>query len=159
MTHLISGSWDHSIKLWDVEKQDCLLTLNGSRVVACMDTSYQTEGVVATGHPDCAIRLWDVRVQTGNQAAVIADTTFRPSHKAWVSDVQWCPTNPYQLASTSHDGTVKLWDIRYSNQLHTVRVFPKEEKGMCLVWAPGQDDQKQRIFAGGTDRIIKHMQL
>jgi ribosome biogenesis protein YTM1 len=161
MTHLISGSWDHSIKLWDVEKQDCLLTLNGSRVVSCLDTSYHTEGVVATGHPDCTIRLWDVRVQTTNQSAMVSDTTFRPSHKAWVSQVKWSPSNPYQLASTSHDGTVKLWDIRSSNPLHTVRVFPKEEKGMCLVWAPStnEDNSKQHLFAGGTDRIIKHMKL
>lgn len=162
LSHLITGSWDHSIKLWDVEKQDCLLTLNGSRVVSCLDTSYHTEGVVATGHPDCTIRLWDVRVQTTNQSAVVSDTTFRPSHKAWVSDVQWSPSNPYQLASTSHDGTVKLWDIRSSNPLYTVRVFPKEEKGMCLVWAPTSTDDgttKQHLFAGGTDRIIKHMKL
>jgi ribosome biogenesis protein YTM1 len=161
ITHLISGSWDHSIKLWDVEKQDCLLTLNGSRVVSCLDTSYHTEGVVATGHPDCTIRLWDVRVQTTNQSAVVSDTTFRPSHKAWVSQVKWSPSNPYQLASTSHDGTVKLWDIRSSNPLYTVRAFPKEEKGMSLVWAPStdKDSTKQHLFAGGTDRIIKHMNL
>lgn len=29
--HLITGSWDHSLKVWDIERQDCLLTLNGSR--------------------------------------------------------------------------------------------------------------------------------
>jgi ribosome biogenesis protein len=46
---LITGSWDHSLKLWDVERQDCLLTLNGSRVVSCLDTSYHTPNMVATG--------------------------------------------------------------------------------------------------------------
>jgi ribosome biogenesis protein YTM1 len=58
--HVVTGSWDHSVKVWSVESQDCLLTLNGSRVVSCMDLSTHSE-VVATGHPDCTIRLWDVR--------------------------------------------------------------------------------------------------
>jgi ribosome biogenesis protein len=154
--HLISGSWDHSLKLWDVEKQNCLLTLNGSRVVACLDTSYHSEGVVATGHPDCTIRLWDMRVNDDSKAsAIITDHTFRPSHQAWVSAVKWNPTNAYQLASTSHDGTVKVWDIRSSNPLSTVRAFGKLEKGLSLLW---EEDAKM-IFAGGSDCIIKQLQL
>jgi ribosome biogenesis protein len=36
---LITASWDHSIKLWNIERRDCILTLNGSRVVSCVDTS------------------------------------------------------------------------------------------------------------------------
>lgn len=30
------------------------------------------------------------------------------SHKAWVSSVRWSPTDPFVLASTSHDGTLKV---------------------------------------------------
>eukprot|EP00536_Pseudo-nitzschia_multiseries_P006492 jgi/Psemu1/286493/fgenesh1_pg.139_\ len=162
-THLISGSWDHSIKLWDVEKQNCLLTLNGARVVSCLDTSYHSEGVVATGHPDCTIRLWDVRVNNSKQNTVlVSDNTFRPSHKAWVSSVKWSQANAYQLASTSHDGAVKVWDIRSSNPLHTVRTFPKEEKGLSMLWLPPLGEEgsgSQSIYAGGTDCIIKRLDM
>ena len=163
-THLISGSWDHSIKLWDVEKQNCLLTLNGARVVSCLDTSYHSEGVVATGHPDCTIRLWDVRVNNSKQnTTLVSDNTFRPSHKAWVSSIKWSQSNAYQLASTSHDGTIKVWDIRSSNPLHTVRTFPKEEKGLSLLWLPSASTEGEgsnhTIYAGGTDCIIKRLEV
>lgn len=151
---LISASWDHSIKVWNVERQDCLLTLNGSRVVTCLDSSYYSPGIVATGHPDCTIRLWDVRVQqNGNAASMVSDNTFRPSHQGWVSDVKWSPHNPYHLGSTSHDGTIKLWDIRSSVPLHTVRAFAKNvDKGLCLAFGCQEDGI---VFAGGTDCIVK----
>ena len=99
---------------------------------------------------------------------LISDTTFRPSHKAWVSSVQWSQSNAYQLASTSHDGTVKIWDIRSSNPLHTVRTFSKEEKGLSLLWLGSLDDDreddesnnnKEVIFAGGTDCILKRIDV
>jgi ribosome biogenesis protein len=171
-THLTSGSWDHSIKLWDVEKQNCLITLNGSQVVSCLDTSYHSEGVVATGHPDCTIRLWDVRANDSKQSAMplVSDNIFRPSHKAWVSSVHWSQSNAYHLASTSHDGTIKLWDIRSSVPLHTIRAFAAEEKGMCLAWddnfaatAPQTTIEAKEapgyVFAGGTDCKIKQLRL
>ena len=154
---LITGSWDHSLKVWNIERQDCLLTLNGSRVISCLDTSYFSSGIVATGHPDCTVRLWDVRTANTKESALspVSDNTFRPSHKAWVSAVQWSQHNPYHLASTSHDGTVKLWDIRSSIPLHTVRAFEKTEKGLALVYG---DAETGLVYAGGTDCVVKQYQ-
>jgi ribosome biogenesis protein YTM1 len=28
----VTSSWDHSLKSWDVERQDCITTINGSKV-------------------------------------------------------------------------------------------------------------------------------
>ena len=161
---LITGSWDHSVKTWDMERQECVLSLNGSRVVACLDTSHHSDGIVATGHPDCSVRLWDLRTSKEASSSVVSDKTFRPSHKEWVSAVQWSPRSPYHLASTSHDGTVKVWDIRSSIPLHTVRVFPKSEKGLCMAYGEHADSGTDinssggilaSLFLGGTDCVVK----
>ena len=146
--HVVSGSWDHSVKVWSVESQDCLLTLNGARVVSCMDLSPHSE-VVATGHPDCTIRLWDIRTNTAESGSLVSDTTLKPSHKAWVASVKWSPKDPYIVSSTSHDGTLKIWDIRSSLPLHTVRTHAKKEKCLCSVYG---DDV---IFLAGTDCVVK----
>jgi ribosome biogenesis protein YTM1 len=146
--HVVTGSWDHSVKVWSVESQDCLLTLNGARVVSCMDLSPHSE-VVATGHPDCTIRLWDIRTNAVESGSLVSDTTLKPSHKAWVASVKWSPKDPYILSSASHDGTLKIWDIRSSLPLHTVRTHAKQEKSLCSVYGNGI------IYLAGTDGVVK----
>jgi ribosome biogenesis protein YTM1 len=47
--HLITSSWDHSCKVWDVERQECALTLNGSRVVSALGRCINSD-IIATGH-------------------------------------------------------------------------------------------------------------
>jgi ribosome biogenesis protein YTM1 len=47
--HLITSSWDHSCKVWDIERQECALTLNGSRVVSALGRCINSD-IIATGH-------------------------------------------------------------------------------------------------------------
>lgn len=64
-TAVFTSSWDHSIRVWDLERQDCVQTLSGSKVVTCMAVSSSQatqQPLVASGHPDHRIRVWDVRV-------------------------------------------------------------------------------------------------
>jgi len=73
---LITSSWDHSIKSWDVETQNNVLTLNGAKVVTCIGRCHNSD-VVATGHPDCTVRLWDMRTSSKSEGNVF-DGTLRP---------------------------------------------------------------------------------
>ncbi len=77
-SNLITGSWDHSLKVWDIERADCILALNGSRVVTSLSRSFNSD-VVATAHPDCAVRLWDMRTNGvgDKQSSQISDRTLR----------------------------------------------------------------------------------
>ena len=76
------------------------------------------------------------------------------SHKSWVSAIQWSPTDPFVLATTSHDGTLKVWDIRSSLPLHTVRATTnKGDKSLCLAFGDGF------IYGGGSDCVVKKFAL
>jgi ribosome biogenesis protein YTM1 len=77
------------------------------------------------------------------------DFDFTYSHKSWVSSVQWSPSNPFVLASASHDSTIKLWDIRSSLPLYTITAHSKGSKSLCLALT------NDRIFSGGSDCDIK----
>ena len=73
---LFTSSWDHSIKAWDVESQNEILALNGSKVVTSLGRCHNSN-VVATGHPDCCVRLWDMRINNSGEGNVF-DGTLRP---------------------------------------------------------------------------------
>lgn len=149
-TTLLTGSWDHGLKVYDTTRMDCILALNGSRVVTSLSRC-SNSNVVATASPDCTVRLWDMRTNgEGSGGGSGMDKSLRQSHKSWVSGVQWSPTDPFVLASTSHDGTLKVWDIRSSLPLHTVKAVNKKgEKALCLSFGDGI------IYSGGTDCVVK----
>uniref|UniRef100_A0A7S3Q0R3 Ribosome biogenesis protein WDR12 homolog n=1 Tax=Chaetoceros debilis TaxID=122233 RepID=A0A7S3Q0R3_9STRA len=148
---IITSSWDHSIKTWDVESQNNILTLNGSKVVTALGRCHNSD-VVATGHPDCTVRLWDMRSSSKNEGNVF-DNTLRPSHRSWISAVEWSPVDPFVMASTSHDGSVKVWDIRSSVPLHTIKAHAKGSKALCLSFT------EKAIFSGGSDCIVKQFRF
>merc|ERR1711916_416981 len=112
---LFTGSWDRSIRAWDVVREVCTIKLNGNKVVTAMSHN-ATSKTIATGHADHLVRLWDSRV-TGEAIVKLS----LKSHEAWVTDVQWSPTKPHLLASASQDRTVKLWDVRSTVPLHTLK--------------------------------------
>lgn len=55
-----TGGWDHSIRSWDVEKEANLVTKNCEKVVLDVDYSAHSR-LIATGHADNVLRLWDPR--------------------------------------------------------------------------------------------------
>jgi ribosome biogenesis protein len=71
------------------------------------------------------------------------------SHKAWVSAIEWSKIDPYVFASASHDGSVKVWDIRSSIPLHTIKAHSKGSKALCLSFT------EKAIFSGGSDCVVK----
>ena len=156
---LYSGSWDHSVKAFDTERLDVVLTLNGSRAVGCLAKSYHSE-VLATGHPDCHVKLWDVRVSKGAGGVLTHDDVLKPDHRGWVTCVAWDKERPFNLSTCSADGTVKTWDVRCSLPIYTIKAHVAtgkgragKEEGKALGVCYGESGKS--IFSGGSDCIIR----
>ena len=81
---MLSSSWDHSIKEWDIEQQDCVHTFAGSKVATSIDFSYHSQ-LIASSHPDGKIRLWDTRAP--DLAAACIKVVGSSSNVQYVSQV------------------------------------------------------------------------
>ena len=151
---LVSGSWDHSVRLWDIEHGGgkAIDTVHTGRAVYCVAVQRgphngADDDLVAFAGASQAVRLWDTRC-TGGTAV-----SLRPlgNHAGWVSSLSWSHTSEYHLLSTSHDGCFRIWDIRSSPEaLHSVAAH-EGKKALCGTWlgsfaiATGGEDCKLRI--------------
>ncbi|MEV2191029.1 WD40 repeat domain-containing protein [Streptomyces phaeochromogenes] len=113
-TTLASSSYDRTIRLWDVSSARTIAVLKG-HTSAAMSVAFSPDGrMLASGgasassafgndYPDDhTVRLWDVARRTN-----VATLT---GHTGTVRSVVFSPDGT-TLASGSHDGTVRLWQI------------------------------------------------
>ncbi len=147
---LASGSWDNTIKLWDVQTQREIATLTGrSNSVRSVAFSRDSR-TLASGSWDNTIKLWDV--QTQRQIATLT------GHSNSVRSVAFSPDGR-TLASGNGDKTIKLWDVQTQRQIATltgrsnsVRSVAFSPDGRTL--ASGSEDKTIKLWDVQTQREI-----
>jgi ribosome biogenesis protein len=165
---IYSCSWDHSLKEWDMEKQDCVASFASSKVATSLHFS-EPAGLVATSHPDGRVRLWDPRkrdealavaAMTSTTAAQVGvfGSSSRDKEVHWVSQVRFHPTSATIFASSDYDGVVKIWDTRAplvplgKSQAH-------EGKALCVDWrektSDGDNTGEVDVLSGGSDCLVR----
>ena len=100
---LISGSYDKTVNLWDIQTGGVIKTFHGHTSLVWSVSISLDCTVIASGSRDHTIRLWDV--QTGECCCVIE------GHNDEVNSVSFSPTIPKLLISASRDNTVRQWDV------------------------------------------------
>ncbi|MEH2219293.1 MAG: hypothetical protein V7K72_19650 [Nostoc sp.] len=99
---LASGSWDKTIKLWNLETRKGIRTLNGHSN-SVYGVSFSPDGkTLASGSWDKTIKLWNL--ETGKEILTLT------GHSNTVNSVSFSPDGK-TLASGSYDNTIKLWNL------------------------------------------------
>ncbi|CCF55846.1 hypothetical protein KAFR_0A04110 [Kazachstania africana CBS 2517] len=146
-----SVSQDHTIKTWDLVTSRCVDTKTTSYSLLSI-AQIPTLNLLACGSSARHITLHDPRVDSSSkitQQQLIG-------HKNFVVSLDTCPENDYILASGSHDGTVKVWDIRSNSPVYTItREDSSVQKGVndkvfAVRWA-----KDIGIISGGQDKKVQ----
>jgi len=173
---LASGSWDKTLRLWNVQTGKLVRTLSCSDKVRSL--AYSPRGdQVASGSHDNTVQLWDV--STGERSRTLtgdAQTVMK------IRD----STEGDHIASASQDGTARLRDmgagtsravsnshsnsvsrILYLSKRHQIASFGEDKTiriwdiktGACLQTLPGQADLTSSfIYFPQGDRIVSWVQ-
>ena len=108
---LASGSYDKTVKLWDVSSGTELRTLKGLGPVTSVAFSPNGK-MVAIGTLDNAVKLWNL--YEGIELRTLGGHSFP------VSSVVFSP-NGRTLASSYGDKTIRLWDLTSGIELHILK--------------------------------------
>ncbi|KAH6663640.1 hypothetical protein B0J14DRAFT_682901, partial [Halenospora varia] len=137
---VVSGSDDHTVRLWDAATGTALQTLEGHS--DCVNlVAFSPDGKqVVSGSDDHTVRLWDAATGTALQTL--------EGHSDCVNSVAFSPDGK-QVVSGSDDHTVRLWDAATGTALQTLEGhFP------CVTLVAFSPDGKQ-VVSGSYDHMVR----
>ena len=147
---LASGSWDQTVRLWDVDTEQLLHTLT-EHTNEVVSVAFSTDDTLASGDWDGTIRLWNPH--TGKLLHTFTEHTDRVESVAFSSDGTI-------LASASYDHTIRLWNPHSKQLLHTltkhtaevvrlafspVTLASSSRDGTIRLWNPHTGKQKRKL--------------
>ena len=144
-----SVSQDHTIKTWDLVTSRCVDTKTTSYSLLSV-AHMKTLNLLACGSSARHIILHDPRSDSN---VVTISQRQLVGHKNFVVSLDTSPDNEYMLCSGSHDGTVKVWDIRTNVPLFTItreNAADRKAKVFAVRW-----DDSIGIISGGEDKKLQ----
>jgi len=157
---LASGSWDKTVKFWDVATGQELSTV-GSKMKEVQALALSRDGRwLAAENSSNTVTLWD--------AATSREIRTLPNNKSlgalgstWVYSIAFSPDGRW-LASGVDDKTVRLWDVATGNAVRDLTALRRSVIYAAFSpdghWiASGDDDKGIRIWDVSTGQEIRRL--
>lgn len=116
--HVVSGSQDNTLRVWDVRTGQCVKTLQHTYCIICI--AALSNGQVVGGCSDGNLRVWDVG--TGQCVKTLADTFNRTDifmmSSRMATRIIALPND--QIVVSSEDSTLRVWDVITGECLKTL---------------------------------------
>jgi len=136
---LASGSFDRTVKLWDVESLELRETLAG-HTAPVNAVAWSPDGrLLASGSRDQMIWLWDIergsyRKALHGHTAVVHDLAFMPDGRS--------------LLSGSEDGSLRVWDVERGQCARVIQGYAVTLYDVA--WNP----DGTRLASAGSDTLV-----
>ncbi|KAI9014672.1 WD40-repeat-containing domain protein [Gaertneriomyces semiglobifer] len=153
--HIVSGGYDKTVRLYDIERQTVVKTFSGHQLSVSKTIFNPLGNLIVTGSKDNTIKFWDIT--SGLCIRTIS------SHLGEVTSVD-LSSNGSLLLSSSKDNSNRLWDIRmvrpirkFKGHQNTSKNFVKagfagdalvvggSEDGIVYVWDATKGDILQKL--------------
>jgi WD40 repeat protein len=136
---IASGSKDQTVKVWDAQTAQEVLTLNG-HTYRVASVAFSPDGQwLASGSWDDTVKIWDG--QTGRQIRNLQGHTDKVTSVAFSPNGRW-------IASGSADKTVIIWDAQTGQKIHTLQRH--KDKVTSVAFQP----DGQRLASGSADKTV-----
>ena len=149
---LISGSEDFTIRLWDIQNNQCLRTLRGDIGLVLSVAQNPKTKLLASSGSNGKINLWDI--ETGE--CLKSWQAHTVNLRVW--SIAWSPDGQY-LVSGSEDKTLKVWDgsgtlvKTFTGHEGTIRAVAFSPDGQMI--ASGSEDSTVKIWSILDDSCLK----
>lgn len=138
--HLLSGSSDKTLRLWELETGKELKTLSGHSSMVWPVCWQHHDKIIASGGNDSKIKIWNS--ETAKEIVTL------PAHAPIVLGLSFSPDGKW-LASCGGDKQIKIWDMSSFKEIFTLRGHSKWV--MSVAFAP----DGKLLASGSTDKTIK----
>lgn len=163
------------IRLWDVQRQQCIASHefntgarhpDGSSAhpghVTTMSSAWPGTHIIMVGTSRGAIQVLDTRMGSGTRRDAGAVVLTLHEHKKWVVNVAQARSGAaYALISGSVAGDVRFWDLRRTASVHALVAYSKGQMtslalhDFAPLMATGSKRQQVNVFTNSGDAMAE----
>ena len=147
--HVITGSRDNTMRIWDIRSGECIQILQGhTGGVRCVHL--HSSGYLLTGSNDETVRIWDITTpHTYKEIAQI------PHQDAYVRDLVELDDGRMLSVCDSSSLGVKVWELRGKGIVNTLKdVPPHKQEGYGFICGLGISGTKGVLLGGFSGNLM-----